>query len=83
MDARHERARARLRVWIEDSMSNWRQNQPKVWRWRVRGRSSDRRLVTLGKYDTENEARADHDRILREGFYCSVIVEQLTAKDQQ
>lgn len=58
-------------------MSRWRPSEPKIWRWRVRGRSSDNRLVTLGKYDNEAEARADHQRIVKEGFYRNVKVEEI------
>lgn len=58
-------------------MSPWRASTPKIWRWRVRGRSSDSRLVTLGKYDTEADAKADHRRIVSEGFYRDVSIEEI------
>lgn len=58
-------------------MSYRRQDEAKVWRWRVRGRSFDSRMVTLGRYDTETEARAEHSRIMKEGLYPNAIVEQL------
>ena len=28
-------------------MINWRKGEPKIWRWRIRGRSSDSQIVTL------------------------------------
>ncbi len=58
-------------------MVNRQQPEPKVWHWRVRGKSSDSKIVTLGKYDTESEAGADRERIIREGFYRNVRVEQI------
>ena len=64
-------------------MPSWQPTEPKVWHWRVRGRSSDSRIVTLGKYDTEAEAKADQARIIGEGFYRDVKVEQITAKTAQ
>ncbi|NLX21938.1 MAG: hypothetical protein GXY55_09760 [Phycisphaerae bacterium] len=62
---------------IEDGMTDWRKGEPKVWRWRIRGRSADNQLVTLGKYDTEDDAKGDHDRIIKEGFYRNVKIEQI------
>ncbi len=60
-------------------MTNWRKGEPKVWRWRIRGRSSDSQMVTLGKYDTEKEARVEHDKIVQEGYYRNVKLEELNA----
>jgi hypothetical protein len=54
----------------------------KVWNWRVRGRSFDSQIVTLGKYDTEDEAKADRDKIAKEGFYRNVRVEQIKPNPQ-
>ncbi len=56
-------------------MTDWRKGEPKVWHWRIRGRSFDGQIVTLGKYDTESEAKVDHDRIVKEGFYRNVKLE--------
>ncbi len=64
---------------IEAPMTNWRKGEPKVWRWRIRGRSSDSQMVTLGKYDTEKEARVEHDKIVQEGYYRNVKLEELNA----
>ncbi len=52
--------------------------EPKIWHWRIRGRSSDNKIVTLGKYDTEADARVEHDKIVAEGFYRNVKIEQIT-----
>lgn len=66
-----------IRVRSEDAVTNWRKSEPKIWRWRVRGKSSDSRVVTLGKYDTEAEAKVDRARIIDEGFYRNVRIEQV------
>jgi hypothetical protein len=60
-------------------MTNWRKGEPKVWRWRIRGKSSDSQMVTLGKYDTEKDAKADHERLLEEGYYRNVKLEEIKA----
>ena len=59
------------------NMTTWRRSEPKIWHWRIRGRSSDSQIVTLGKYDTENEARVDHDKIVEEGYYRNVRIERI------
>ena len=59
-------------------MTDWRKGEPKVWRWRILGRSSDGTVVTLGKYDTQDEAKVDHEKILAEGYYRNVKLEQIT-----
>jgi len=58
-------------------MINLRKGEPKTWRWRIRGRSSDSQIVTLGKYDTQDEAGVDYDRIVKAGFYRNVMIEQI------
>jgi hypothetical protein len=65
---------------IEDVMVNRQQAEPKIWNWRVRARSIDSQIVTLGKYDTEDEAKADRDKIVKEGYYRNVRVEQIKPK---
>jgi hypothetical protein len=60
------------------NMTNWRGREPKIWNWRIRGRSSDSQIVTLGKYNTENEARLDYDKIVKDGRYRNVKMEQIT-----
>jgi hypothetical protein len=69
-------------MWIEDAMVNRQQPEPKIWQWRVRARSFDKQIVTLGKYDTEDEAKADRDKITKEGYYRNVRVEQIKPKPQ-
>ncbi|NLE59779.1 MAG: hypothetical protein GX616_15585 [Planctomycetes bacterium] len=61
-------------------MVNRQQAEPKIWNWRVRARSIDSQIVTLGKYDTEDEAKADRDKIVKEGYYRNVRVEQIKPK---
>ncbi len=52
------------------------QSKPK--RWRVRGKSpADGLTVTLGGYDTEEEARADYARLVEKGIYRDVTVEPI------
>jgi len=52
------------------------QSKPK--RWRVRGKSpADGLTVTLGGYDTEEEARADCARLVEKGIYRDVTVEPI------
>ena len=63
-------------------MVNRQQTEPKIWQWRVRARSFDKQIVTLGKYDTEDEAKADRDKITKEGYYRNVRVEQIKPKPQ-
>ena len=58
-------------------MINLRKGEPKTWRWRIRGRSSDSQIVTLGKYDTQDEAKVDYDKIIKAGFYRNVKIEQI------
>jgi hypothetical protein len=59
------------------NMTNWRGREPKIWHWRIRGRSSDSQIVTLGKYNTKNEAIVERDMIIKDGFYRNVKIEQI------
>jgi hypothetical protein len=52
-----------------------RQAEPKSWR--VRGRSTDGLVVTLGCHDTEKAARAEAEKLLKAGFYRDVGVERI------
>jgi hypothetical protein len=55
--------------------SKW-QGEPK--RWRVRGKApSDGLVVTLGRYDTEDEARTACDSLTRDGTYRNITVEAI------
>lgn len=51
------------------------QGQPKLWR--VRGKSTDGMIVTLGNHDTETAARADADKLRKANFYRDVTVEPI------
>jgi hypothetical protein len=48
------------------------QGQPK--RWRVQGKAADGLTVTLGRYDTEDEANLECAKFVREGLYRDVRV---------
>jgi hypothetical protein len=64
-------------------MANWRKMEPKVWGWRIRGKSTDNQTVTLGKFNTKEEAIAEHDVIVKDGFYRNVTIEQIIPKPRQ
>ncbi len=51
--------------------SKW-QGEPK--RWRLQGRASDGLVVTLGRYDTEEEANADRVKFAAEAAYRDLKV---------
>ncbi len=51
------------------------QGEPKTWR--VRGESSDGMIVTLGRHDTEEAAKADAAKLVKEGFYGDVTIEPI------
>ena len=51
------------------------QGEPK--RWRVRGKSTDGMVVTLGRHDTEKAAEADAEKLIKEGSYRDVAVERI------
>ncbi len=55
-------------------MPSWRSMPPKVWRFRIRGVSGDGTTVTLGRFETEEEARAEYDRLVEEGYYRNLKV---------
>jgi len=63
------------------NMTNWRGSKPKIWHWRIRGRSFDSQVVTLGKYITENEAKLDYNKIIKDGYYRNVKIEQIVTAD--
>ena len=54
--------------------SKW-QGEPK--QWRVRGKSTDGLVVTLGCHDTKEAARADADKFLTDAFYRDVTIERI------
>ena len=51
------------------------QGEPK--RWRVRGKSTDGLIVTLGRHDTEKAAEAEAEKLRKAGFYRDVTVERI------
>ncbi|HOB74411.1 MAG TPA: hypothetical protein PKG54_07785 [Phycisphaerae bacterium] len=55
-------------------MASWRSAPPKVWRFRIRGVSGDGTTVTLGRFETEEEARAEYNRLVEEGYYRNLKV---------
>lgn len=55
-------------------MPSWRSAAPKVWRFRIRGVSGDGTTVTLGRFETEEEARAEYERLSEEGYYKNLKV---------
>ena len=55
-------------------MAKW-QSQPKLWR--VRGKSTDGMIVTLGQHDTETAAQADAEKFVTGGFYRDVTIERI------
>lgn len=59
--------------------ANWT-SEPK--RWCVRGKASDGLMVTLGRYLTEDEARADCEKIIKEGLYRDVRVDPISPRSQ-
>ncbi len=56
-------------------MAHWRQSEPKVWNYRISGKSSDGTTVTLGRYDTEQQAKTDYENWLKEGFYRNLKIQ--------
>ena len=55
-------------------MPSWRSAPPKIWRFRIRGVSGDGTTVTLGRFDSEEEAQAQYDRLVDEGYYRKLKV---------
>ncbi len=59
-------------------MTQWHNAESKIWQWRIRAKSSTGQMVTLGKYDTEEQAKDDHVRIIRDACYRNAVIEQIT-----
>jgi hypothetical protein len=53
-------------------------NQPK--HWRVRATADDGLVVTLGRYETAEEAHADSDAFTRGGRYRDLAVQAIEAR---
>lgn len=56
------------------------QSQPK--QWRVRGKSNDDLVVTLGNYDTEEAAREEAEKLLKANFYRDLTVERIVRPEE-
>ncbi len=59
---------------------NWGKQEFPDWRFRVRGKSPDGRMVTLGSYMDEKQARAHCDQLIEEGYYRLLRVHPVTPK---
>ncbi|MEW6249970.1 MAG: hypothetical protein AB1716_04930 [Planctomycetota bacterium] len=46
-------------------------------RWRVRGKAADGLVVTLGRYDTEEQAQADCRKFIEEAVYRDLTVQAI------
>lgn len=53
-------------------------NRPK--HWRLRATATDGLTVTLGRYETEEEAHADSARFAADATYCDLEVQALAPK---
>ncbi len=53
-------------------------NEPK--RWRLRGKAADGLVVTLGRYDTEEEAQADCRKFAGTGIYRELAVQPIAVR---
>ena len=58
----------------------WGKSEPVNWRFRVRGKSPDGRMVTLGKFHEETLAKVRCDELVEEGAYRNLRVQRLTPK---
>jgi hypothetical protein len=52
-------------------------NPQRNWIWRLRGKAVDGLVVTLGRYETTDEAQADLARITVGGGYRDLILQPL------
>lgn len=57
------------------SSKTWRNDGPKLWR--LRGRARDGLVVTLGRYETEPEAKLDLERFAQAGDYRNLELEAI------
>ncbi len=55
-------------------------NQPKYWR--VRARAADGLIVTLGRYETQEEAHADCGKLAEQGIYRDLTVQAIEPKPE-
>jgi hypothetical protein len=54
----------------------WYANTPKLWR--IRGKSRDGLVVTLGRYETEPQAQVELQRYTQEGYYRKLELQAIT-----
>ncbi len=61
-------------------LTNWstKWNPPK--HWRVRGRAVDGLIVTLGRYETAEEAHAQSGKLAESGEYRDLAVEPIAPR---
>ncbi len=59
---------------------NWTKSDRTTWYFRVRGKSRDGEMVTLGSYETEREAQARYDALIKEGYYQRLRIQPLKPK---
>jgi len=59
---------------------NWGRNEPVGWRFRVRGKNPDGKIVVLGNYEKEGEATARYNELVGAGYYRNVSVQRLKPK---
>jgi len=57
------------------------QGEPKTWR--VRGKSTDGMVVTLGCHDSESAAKTDADKFIKDGMYKNVSVERIVRDEPE
>lgn len=55
------------------------QGEPKLWR--VRGKSTDGLMVTLGRHDAEKAAEADAEKFVKQGLYRDVAIERIESAE--
>jgi hypothetical protein len=53
----------------------WRTSAPKLWR--IRGKAGDGMVVTLGRYETEEEAQTEMQRLTEAGSYRNLELQAI------
>ena len=59
---------------------NWGRNDPVDWRFRIRGKNLDCKMVSLGNFQDEKEAEDRCDELVKEGYYRNLRVQRLKPK---
>ncbi len=52
-----------------------KQGNPKLWR--VQGKASDGLVVTLGRFETEEQAKAEAERLVADAAYRDIVVQAI------